>query len=48
MTTAQPSNRRSRSPAAYGWLTKRGDATTVRCLGPVLTRPEIRQDTVRV
>jgi pimeloyl-ACP methyl ester carboxylesterase len=37
-----------RSPAAYGWLTKRGDTATVRCLQPVLTRPEIRQDTVRV
>ena len=37
-----------RTPLAYGWLTKRGDAATARCLEPVLTRPEIRRDTVRV
>jgi pimeloyl-ACP methyl ester carboxylesterase len=37
-----------RSPVAYGWLTKHGDSATARCLEPVLTRREIRQDTVRV
>jgi pimeloyl-ACP methyl ester carboxylesterase len=37
-----------RLPIAFGWLTKRGDAATARWLRPVLTRPEIRRDTVRV
>jgi pimeloyl-ACP methyl ester carboxylesterase len=37
-----------RLPIAFGWLTKRGDAVTARWLRPVLTRPEIRRDTVRV
>ena len=37
-----------RLPIAFGWLTKRGDAVTRRWLGPVLTQPEIRRDTVRV
>jgi pimeloyl-ACP methyl ester carboxylesterase len=37
-----------RLPLAFGWLTKRGDATTARWLGPVLGHPDIRRDTVRV
>jgi pimeloyl-ACP methyl ester carboxylesterase len=37
-----------RLPLAFGWLTRRGDATTARWLAPVLGRPEIRRDTVRV
>jgi pimeloyl-ACP methyl ester carboxylesterase len=37
-----------RLPIAFGWLTKRGDAATARWLRPVLTRPEIRRDTVRM
>ena len=37
-----------RLPIAFGWLTKRGDAATARWLRPVLTRQEIRRDTVRV
>jgi pimeloyl-ACP methyl ester carboxylesterase len=37
-----------RLPIAFGWLTKRGDAATRRWLGPLLTQPEIRRDTVRV
>jgi len=37
-----------RTPIAYGWLTKRGDVATARCLRPVLTQPGIRRDTVRV
>ena len=37
-----------RLPIAFGWLTKRGDATTRRWLDPVLTRPGTRRDTVRV
>ena len=37
-----------RLPIAYGWLTKRGDAATVRWMRPVLTQPEIRRDTVRM
>ena len=37
-----------RLPIAFGWLTKRGDAATARWMKPVLTRPEIRRDTVRV
>jgi pimeloyl-ACP methyl ester carboxylesterase len=37
-----------RSPIAFGWLTKRGDAATARWMRPVLTRPEIRRDTVRM
>ncbi|MCO6003576.1 alpha/beta hydrolase [Actinoallomurus purpureus] len=37
-----------RLPIAFGWLTKRGDAATARWMEPVLTRPEIRRDTVRV
>lgn len=36
-----------RLPIAFGWLTRRGDAATARWLNPVLTRPEIRRDTVR-
>jgi pimeloyl-ACP methyl ester carboxylesterase len=36
-----------RMPIAFGWLTKRGDAATVRWIKPVLTRPEIRRDAVR-
>jgi pimeloyl-ACP methyl ester carboxylesterase len=37
-----------RLPIAFGWLTRRGDRTTTRWLRPVLTRHEIRRDTVRV
>jgi len=37
-----------RLPIAFGWLTKRGDATVVRWLRPVLTQAGIRRDTVRV
>jgi pimeloyl-ACP methyl ester carboxylesterase len=37
-----------RLPIAFGWLTKRGDAATARWLEPILTRPEIRRDTVRM
>lgn len=37
-----------RLPIAFGWLTKRGDAATARWMKPVLTRPEIRRDTVRI
>ena len=37
-----------RLPIAFGWLTKRGDAATARWIRPVLTRPEIRRDTVRM
>ncbi|WP_369264705.1 alpha/beta fold hydrolase [Streptomyces sp. R35] len=37
-----------RLPIAFGWLTRRGDAATARWIGPVLRRPDIRRDTVRV
>jgi pimeloyl-ACP methyl ester carboxylesterase len=37
-----------RLPIAFGWLTRRGDAVTARWLAPVLQRPEIRRDTVRL
>ena len=37
-----------RLPLAFGWLTRRGDATTARWLEPVLGRPDIRRDAVRV
>ena len=37
-----------RLPLAFGWLTRRGDATVARWMGPVLHQPEIRRDTVRV
>jgi len=37
-----------RLPVAFGWLTKRGDATTARWMRPVLSQPEIRHDTVRM
>ncbi len=37
-----------RLPIAFGWLTKRGDATTKRWLHPVLHDRAIRRDTVRV
>jgi len=37
-----------RLPIAFGWLTKRGDKAIVRWLRPLLTRQEIRCDTVRV
>jgi pimeloyl-ACP methyl ester carboxylesterase len=36
-----------RSPIAFGWLTKRDDAATVRFIQPVLHQPEIRRDAVR-
>jgi pimeloyl-ACP methyl ester carboxylesterase len=37
-----------RLPVAFGWLTKRGDATTARWIEPVISRPDIRRDTVRM
>jgi pimeloyl-ACP methyl ester carboxylesterase len=37
-----------RLPIAFGWLTRRGDAATARWARPVMTRPEIRRDAVRV
>ncbi|MGH3381797.1 MAG: alpha/beta fold hydrolase, partial [Actinoallomurus sp.] len=37
-----------RLPIAFGWLTRRGDAATARWMRPLLTRPEIRRDTVRM
>jgi pimeloyl-ACP methyl ester carboxylesterase len=37
-----------RLPIAFGWLTMRGDAATVRWMKPVLTQPEIRRDAVRM
>jgi pimeloyl-ACP methyl ester carboxylesterase len=37
-----------RLPIAFGWLTRTGDRATARWLRPVLTKPEIRRDTVRV
>jgi pimeloyl-ACP methyl ester carboxylesterase len=37
-----------RLPIAFGWLTKRGDATTARWIRPVLSSPAIRRDTVRL
>ncbi|MEV5710910.1 alpha/beta hydrolase [Actinoallomurus sp. NPDC052274] len=37
-----------RLPLAFGWLTKRGDAATARWMRPLLTRPDIRRDTVRI
>jgi pimeloyl-ACP methyl ester carboxylesterase len=37
-----------RLPITFGWLTKRGDAVTVRWIQPLLKQPEIRRDTVRV
>ncbi|WP_324190841.1 alpha/beta fold hydrolase [Nocardia nova] len=37
-----------RSPLAFGWLTKRGDATVAGWMRPASTQPEIRRDTVRM
>ena len=37
-----------RLPIAFGWLTRRGDASTARWMRPVLTQPGIRRDAVRV
>ncbi|MEV4055281.1 alpha/beta hydrolase [Amycolatopsis sp. NPDC049688] len=37
-----------RLPIAFGWLTKRGDAATARWIRPLLSRPGIRRDTIRV
>jgi pimeloyl-ACP methyl ester carboxylesterase len=37
-----------RLPIAFGWLTKRGDATTKRWMRPIQKQREIRRDTVRV
>jgi pimeloyl-ACP methyl ester carboxylesterase len=37
-----------RLPIAFGWLTRRGDATVKGWLRPVLTSAEIRRDTVRM
>ncbi|MFC8076400.1 alpha/beta fold hydrolase [Streptomyces sp. NPDC057307] len=37
-----------RLPVAFGWLTKRGDAATARWTKPVMRRPAIRRDAVRM
>jgi pimeloyl-ACP methyl ester carboxylesterase len=37
-----------RLPIAFGWLTKRGDATSARWMQPILHQPKIRRDAVRV
>ncbi|WP_328471771.1 alpha/beta fold hydrolase [Streptomyces sp. NBC_00448] len=37
-----------RLPVSFGWLTKRGDAATARWIKPLLARPAIRRDTVRI
>lgn len=37
-----------RLPIAFGWLTRRGDAVTRRCMTPILTRAAIRRDAVRM
>jgi pimeloyl-ACP methyl ester carboxylesterase len=37
-----------RLPLAFGWLTKRGDATVKAWMRPIWRQPEIRRDTVRV
>ncbi len=37
-----------RLPIAFGRLTKRGDAAAARWVRPVMERPEIRRDTVRM
>jgi pimeloyl-ACP methyl ester carboxylesterase len=37
-----------RLPIAFGWLTRRGDAATARWMRPVMKRPEIRRDAVRI
>lgn len=37
-----------RLPVAFGWLTKRGDATTARWIQPVLRQPAVRRDAVRM
>jgi pimeloyl-ACP methyl ester carboxylesterase len=35
-------------PFAFGWLTKRGDATTARWMKPVLEQPAISRDAVHI
>lgn len=37
-----------RMPFVFGWLTKRGDATTAGWMTPIHTRADVRRDTVRV
>lgn len=37
-----------RLPIAFGWLTKRGDATTRRWIRPLLRQRDVRRDAVRV
>jgi pimeloyl-ACP methyl ester carboxylesterase len=37
-----------RTPMAFGWLTKRGDATVAHWMRPLWTQREIRRDAVRV
>lgn len=37
-----------RLPIAFGWLTRRGDATTAQWVRPVIEHPAIRRDAVRV
>jgi pimeloyl-ACP methyl ester carboxylesterase len=36
-----------RLPIAFGWLTRRGDATTKQWMRPIQRQPEIRRDAVR-
>jgi pimeloyl-ACP methyl ester carboxylesterase len=37
-----------RLPLAFGWLTRRGDATTAAWMRPILTDAGVRRDTVRL
>ncbi|MEV4151306.1 alpha/beta hydrolase [Amycolatopsis sp. NPDC049691] len=37
-----------RLPIAFGWLTKRGDAVSAGWLRPLLSRADVRRDTVRM
>ncbi|GAB3149742.1 alpha/beta hydrolase [Amycolatopsis stemonae] len=37
-----------RLPIAFGWLTKRGDAVSAGWIRPLLSRADVRRDTVRV
>jgi pimeloyl-ACP methyl ester carboxylesterase len=37
-----------RLPIAFGWLTRRGDATAARWIEPVLIQPDIRRETARM
>ena len=37
-----------RLPVAFGWLTRRGDAATIRWIKPVLTQPDLRRETAHM